>query len=225
MKIEFLYPELTMYGDSFNVKYLQMCADEIEVINTPINSKPYFVSHNVDMVYLGSLSESSQIAVINKLMPYKQRIKELIDGNKIFFVTGSALEIFGKSIKRNNEVIECLNIFDYVSEYDYSVRYHDLYEGEFEDIKVIGFKCQFSKVNNVKEEPLFKTIKGMGNNYDSINEGIRVNNFMASEVLGPLLIYNPLLVKKILKLLGLKEELKYEKDVLESYENKLKGYN
>mgnify|MGYP003294966120 CR=1 FL=1 len=43
MKIEFLYPELTMYGDSFNVKYLQMCSDEIEVINTPINSKPYFV--------------------------------------------------------------------------------------------------------------------------------------------------------------------------------------
>lgn len=225
MKIEFLYPELTMYGDSFNVKYLSMCNSNIEVIETSIDKKPYFVSHKVDMVYLGSLSESSQIAVINKLMPYKDRIQKLIDNNTIFFVTGTGLEIFGKSIKRNNKLIECLNIFDYETEYDYSSRYHDLYEGTFEDLKVIGFKCQFSKISNVKQEPLFKTIKGMGNNFDDVNEGIRFNNFMASEVLGPLLIYNPLLVKKVLGLLGLKDDLKYEKDVLESYENKLKGYN
>lgn len=225
MKIEFLYPELTMYGDSFNIKYLAMCNKRIEVIYTPINKKPYFVSHNVDMVYLGSLSESSQIAVINKLMPYKDRINELIKDDKIFLVTGSAMEIFGKSIKRNNQIIKCLNIFCYETEYDYSNRYHDLYEGEYEDIKIIGFKCQYTTINNVIEKPLFNTTKGMGNSKNSKDEGIRYRNFMASEVLGPLLIYNPLMIKKILKMLYLKQDLKFEKDVMESYENKLKGYN
>lgn len=225
MKVEFLYPELTMYGDSFNIKYLAMCNKNIEVIYTPITKKPYFVSHNVDMIYLGSLSESSQIAVINKLTPYKERIKQLINEDKIFLVTGSAVEIFGKTIKRNDEVIKGLNLFCYETEYDYSNRYHDLYQGEYEDVKVIGFKCQYAKIRNVIEEPLFKTNKGMGNALLNTNEGIRFKNFMASEVLGPILIYNPLMVKKILKLLYLKQDLKYEEDVIESYNNKLKGYN
>lgn len=224
MKIEFLYPELCMYGDSFNIKYLSMCNSNIEVIETKVNDEPYFVNNDVDMIYLGSLSESSQIAVIRKLMPYKNRIVELINANKVFFVTGTGLEIFGKSINRNDELIECLDIFDFETKYDYRTRYHDLYLGKYDDLDIIGFKCQFSYLYNVKETKLFETIKGIGHNKQELSEGIRVNNFIGTNVLGPLLVYNPLLVKRVLKLLGLNEELKYEDDILEAYQNKLKEY-
>ena len=101
MKIEVLYPSVCgLYGDSFNMKYLSECSNSIELINTDIKDTPYFVKHNVNMVYIGSMTERTEEIVIKKLMPYRERIIELIDKGVIFLVTGNATFLFGKSIYR-----------------------------------------------------------------------------------------------------------------------------
>ncbi len=225
MKIEVLYDSVCgLYGDNFNIKYLGMCSNSIEIINTDLNDTPAFLNEEIKMIYIGSMTERTEEVVIKKLMPYRDKIKALIEKGVIFLLTGNAIEIFGESIYRNGKEIEGLNIFDFYTKYDYENRYHELYLGKYKDIKIVGFKSQFSKFYNMNEEPLFKTIKGIGNNKDTSNEGIRKNNFMATTVLGPLLLQNPYFTKEILKLLGLSEELKYEEDIIKAYSVRLKEY-
>lgn len=225
MKIEVLYDNICgLYGDSFNIKYLSMCSDKIEIINTDLNDKPAFLNNDIKMVYVGSMTERTEEIVIKKLMPYRDKIKELIEEGVIFLVTGNAIEIFGESIYRNGKEIEGLNIFNFYTKYDYENRYHELYLGRYKENKIVGFKSQFSKFYNINEEPLFKTLKGMGNDKNTINEGIRYNNFMATTILGPLLIQNPYFTKEILKLLHLSDELKYEDEIVKAYNVRLKEY-
>lgn len=226
MKLEFLFPEICgIYGDAANVKYMAMCDDDIEVINDDFDEEPYFVKHDVDMIYMGAMTEFSQNAVIEKLMPYKNRIKELIDKNVYFVVTYNALEVFGNYIERGNKKIECLGVLDFYSKYDYSIRHNSHFLGKFEDLEIIGFKTQFGMIYDSKEKGLFEITSGTGNNPKDSVEGIRKNNFMGTYLLGPLFIQNPLFVKKLLNNLGIKANLKFEKEILDAYQDRLKGYN
>ena len=117
-KIELLFPELcNIYGESYNVEYLKRSnPDNIEVIETNHRDIPAFVKEGVDMVYLGCTTERKQEIIIEILKPYKERIKELIDKNVIFLITGNSVEIFGNYIKDEDRVIEALGIFDFYSE-------------------------------------------------------------------------------------------------------------
>ena len=64
--------------------------------------------------------------------------------------------------------------------------------------------------------------KGIGINKESKLEGIKKNNFIGTYVIGPILIQNPLLTKKILKMMGQEKEVALEDDVMAAYEERLK---
>lgn len=71
---------------------------------------------------------------------------------------------------------------------------------------------------------LLKLQKEYGINKESLLEGVRVNNFIATYVLGPILVMNPLFTKYILKLLKQEEKLKFEQQVMHAYEIRLKEF-
>ena len=81
MKIEILYPEFcNLNGDMGNMKYLEKCIPEAEIIETSINEKPKFIDQDdISLVYMGTLSERSQEIAIQKLKPYTEKIKEKIE--------------------------------------------------------------------------------------------------------------------------------------------------
>jgi len=112
--IEILFPEFcNLYGDISNMKYLQKCIPEANFIQTSFNEEPTFVKNNVDLIYMGPMTEKMQEKVIEKLKPYKQRIEELIEKNVVFLITGNALEIFGEYIENEDgSKIEALGIFN-----------------------------------------------------------------------------------------------------------------
>ena len=61
-------------------------------------------------------------------------------------------------------------------------------------MKIVGFKSQFTHSyweDGTEASPLFMTERGPGLNPEIKEEGIRLNNFMATYVIGPLLILNP----------------------------------
>ena len=61
MKIEILYPELcTLYGDKGNMQYLKLCLPDAEFVETTLNAKPLFLTEDIDLVYMCSMSEKSQ---------------------------------------------------------------------------------------------------------------------------------------------------------------------
>ena len=196
----------------------------IECIKTALTDTPRFVSEDVNMIYMAPMPESIQELAIKKLEPYKERIKELIDKKVVLLLVGNAVEVFGKYIENEDgSKIEALGLLDLYAKRDMMHRHNSAFIGDFEDIKVIGYKSQFTMIYTDNQENYFaKVEKGIGINKESKLEGIRVNNLIGTYLLGPVLVLNPLLTKKILEMLGVKEpKLKYEADLIDAYQKRL----
>lgn len=230
--IEYLFPEVSnLYGDPFNVKYLEKCilenGVECEIIKDELNKEPFFVKEIPSFAYLGPMTEHSQELVIDRLKPYKERIKELIDKGVIFFITGNAIEVFEERIEcEDGSSIEGLSLFPYNAKRKMFSRYNSLFLGEYEGIKIVGNKSQFThSYGDTRNYPFIKVIRGDGLAPTEAYEGFRENNFMATYLLGPLLPLNPLLTKYVLAKLGISNPvLSYEKEAMKAYEIRLKEF-
>lgn len=221
MIINVMYPAVTsLYGDSFNVEYLKKAVKDCQVIYTSFNEKPYFVDHDIDMFYIGSMMERYQKIIIEKLKPYKERIIELIEDGVIFLCTGNSFEIFGQRIDK----VEALNIFDFYSEINYDHHHNSCFLGDFEKMEMVGFKSCFSYTSNNKND-FIKVKKGYGFKDNQFNEGIRYKNFFGTYLIGPLLVLNPDFSEYLLKILKVEYKLPYDEAIKEAYKIRVKEYN
>lgn len=228
MKIEILFPEFcNLYGDSCNVTYLKQSLPEAEFIYTSYEQEPAFVSQEVQFIYMGTMTESAQEAVIQKLKVYKKQIEKSIENHVVWLVTGNAIEVFGEYIEKEDGTrIEGVSLFPVHAKRDMMHRHNSLFLGKIEDIEVIGFKSQFSMLYGNNEENYFLEVeKGIGICPKSKLEGIRKHNFFATYVLGPILIVNPKFTKWLLQKAGIENpELAYEEDAMKAYEIRYKEF-
>ena len=76
MKIEILYPEIAnLFGDLANIKYMMASIPSCKVVGTDLNSRPAFLdSGDVDLVYMGTMTENNQIVAMEHLEPYNHLI-------------------------------------------------------------------------------------------------------------------------------------------------------
>lgn len=228
--VEFILPEFTnIYGEAYNMTYLKSCSDEIEIKLTNHNEKPYFVDNHVDMVYMGCMTEEKQELALEYLRPYRQNIQNEIDKGTLFLITGNALECFGNEISgddvisKKEKTIQGLGLFPFKSvRYMNRDRHNSQFIGEFEGMTLLGHRSQFSFSYGDFISPFIEIKEGIGMNPDTKQEGIRKNNFFATYSLGPFLILNPDFTKYILKKIGLEGELKFEKEIQEAYEYRLR---
>lgn len=236
MKIEVLFPEIcNLYGELENVRFLAKSCEDIELAETHINDEPLFVTGKPDLIYMGTMTESAQLIVIEKLTPYKERIAELIEKGAVFLITGNALEVFGKRIEDvDGTVVDCLGLFDTTARRDMMNRFNSLYIGDFSsgdasEMKIVGFKSQFTHSywnDGADVKPLFMTGRGPGLNPDIKEEGIRVNNFMATYIIGPLLVLNPPFARYILELCGIEDPvMTFEEAAEDAYEARVAEYS
>ena len=225
MKIEILFPEFcNLFGDMYNMKYLKMCLPDAEFIETALDAIPRFANEDVNLIYLGPMTENTQEKVIEKLLPYKGRIEELIEKNVVFLFTGNAIEVLGKYIENEDgSKVEGIGIFDVYSKRDMMHRHNSYLIGKFEGIEIVGFKSQFTMMYGDNSDSYFIEVeKGVGINKESKFEGIRKKNFIGTYILGPLLILNPLFTKKVLEMMGTDSKVALEDDVMAAYEARLK---
>lgn len=229
MKIEILYPEFcNLNGDMGNIKYLKRCLPEAEVIETAIDQEPSFLSQeDIALVYMGTLSERSQEIVIKKLMPHKEAVKQKIEAGQLFLFTGNSVEVLGNYIENEDgSKIEALGIFNVYAKRDMLHRHNSFFLGTYEDIEILGFKSQFTMLYGDNSNNYLAEVQmGIGINPESKLEGIHQNNFIATYVIGPLLILNPYFTLKLLKMMGVdKPKLAFEEEVLKAYEVRLKKF-
>ena len=228
IKIEVLFPEFgNLYGDMGNINYLEKCIPNAEIVKTSIDDEPAFLNEKINLIYLGPLTERKQEIIIEKLQPYREKIEEEINKGTPFLFTGNAVEILGKSIENEDGTsIEGLGIFDFLTKRDMLNRFNCLVLGKYEDIKIVGFKSQFTKLYGNNEDNYFINCEmGIGFNNENSKEGIKKNNFIGTHIIGPILILNPLLTLKLMKTMGIEEpKLAFEKDVIEAYNIRLKKF-
>ena len=227
MKIEILYPELcNLYGDLMNAEYLARSCGA-QVIKTALNDRPKFLDENVELVYLGGTTERGQEIVRDRLRPLLSGIEERNASGGVTLVTGNALEIFGESITdETGRKTDMLGLFPVECRRDMMHRYNSLYLGRFKDMDIVGFKSQFGHSYGDDVDGLFETVRGDGLNPGERAEGIRQGNFMATYVLGPLIVLNPPFAKYILRLMGVEEpELVFEEAAMDVYNTRLKEFS
>ena len=236
MIIEVLFPEVAnLYGDLGNIEYitrsLEACGKKCEVIDTDLYTRPAFADRDdIDLIYMGPVTEKGQIRVIDSLKPYKERIGELIGKGQHFFLTGNAMEAFGEYIEceKDGPHIECLGLLPFHTEQRMMGRTSSFWVGQYDGLDVVGYKSQFTHIYPDSEgavDNLFTTEKGEGLNTDFKGEGIRKGNLAGTYLLGPLFVLNPKLMSKYLSELGIEGCTPlYEEAAMEAYQKRLDEY-
>lgn len=228
MKVEILFPEFcNLFGDMSNMRYLKKCLPGAEFLETPLDAEPRFLSEPMDLVYLGPMTERTQERVIEKLLPFREKLKSLIDGGSVFFFTGNALEILGSHIEtEDGRRIEGLGLFPLFAKRDMMHRHNSTFLGTFQEKELMGFKSQFTFAYPEGElTGLFPVKKGVGLNPKCAFEGVRSHNFFGTYLLGPLLLLNPDFTRYLLSCMGAKaHEIAFPEEMEAAYEARLKDF-
>lgn len=212
---------LNLYGENGNVRYLKEKLEEqdlkVNIDKVSLNSKIHFDKY--DIFYIGSGSETNFKLVLEDLKQYKDEIKNAINKKKFFISTGNSLDLFGKKILLNNgQELRGLGIFNYES-YEVSERIigEQLYYSNDIEKKIIGFQNRQTILKNFQSN-LFNVLAGTGFDKDKNTEGFRNKNFIATYLIGPLLVRNPYFTDYLIKQLMTQLKQKYtEKDFDYSY--------
>lgn len=230
MIVEHLYPDAAnLYGDPFNVTLLRMSRPEARIIETRLGDTPAFVKRDdVDLVYLGSMTEEAQRTVATKLGEHRTRVLELTAAGKWFLFTGNALDLVGEQVTNPDMGYEFpgLAMFPFVTVLKMFSRVHNRMFTTVGDLPVVGYRSTFS----------YHTLRGTQRGVDwqfghvmrgqglatGLGEGARRNNFIATEIIGPLLVTNPLFTKRMLLAIGGGDaSLLHETALLAAYEARL----
>lgn len=229
MKIEVLFPELcNLFGDLFNVKYLQACLPQAQRIDTPLTGEPLFLKEAPSLIYMGPMSERSQEKVIAQLRPCQDRLEELIANGTAFLLTGNAMEVLGDWIENEDgSRIQGLGLLPVTAKRDMMHRHNSVFLGQWQGEEVIGFKSQFTMAQPGGEaQGLFQVKKGVGLNKSCGFEGLRRGNLFATYVLGPVLVLTPGFAKSVLEAMGAGEaELAYGEAAREAYRQRVRDFH
>lgn len=229
MVVEILFQEVCgLYGDSQNATYLQATLPDAEFVYTRLTDTPYFLAHDPDFIYIGCMSESTQRRVIEKLLPLKERIEALIDAGTPILATGNASEIFAKHIDYVTEGLQAdgLGIFDLTVRTDLFQRYNGMVLGAFENMKIVGFRSQFSFLYGNNEDCYFqKCIRGDGIHPGSKLEGMRKNNLFCTQLIGPILPLNPLFCEYLIGLCGIEAKAAFRESAMDAYHQRLMEFS
>ena len=228
MTVEILFQEVCgLYGDSQNPVYLQKTLPDARFIFTGLNDTPYFAENTPDLIYIGCMSESVQRRVIEKLLPLKERIQALVEQGCVFLATGNAGEIFAGKIEYITEeiTVDGLGFFDLTVKTDLFHRYNGKVLGKVGGIDVVGFRSQFSFLYGDNSDCYFlECERGCGIHKGSTLEGMRRNNLICTQLLGPLLPLNPLLCEYLIGLTGHQAQAAFRQSAMDAYETRLKEF-
>lgn len=222
MVFEALYSDLYgLYGEAGNLRYLTACCPEARVLDTRGNRAPAFLTEQVDLVYLGAMSERNQELALERMRPHREAIRARIEEGLTILATGNALELFGREIWEGAQRTPALDIFPYSTRRDMRHRHNSMFLGRFQNLDIVGYKSQFSKADIW--QPLFTVTGGFGTDLQGREEGVHYKNFYGTYLLGPFLVLNPPFTKHLLSTLGWTAPLAFEQEALEAYQYRLEG--
>lgn len=219
--ILWLYDDLLdLYGDSGNIllvkKRLLQSGASVNIVTKSIYDTIDYA--DINMVYVGAGKAKNLVRAAKHFIKYKKDTLKAIEDGVVFFVTGNARLLFGKSfVMPNGEVIEGIELFAYTARETGNVFISDVVAHLVDDVstKTYGFINRTAHIDDNDSNFLFAVEKGAGDNeYSKEYEGNHYKNYFGTWQLGPVLVKNPELLKKILSLVAPQLPLDYD-DTLE----------
>ncbi len=229
MEIEVLFPEYcNLFGDLYNVNYLQKCLPEVQRVDTPVSGEPLFLTKTPALIYMGPMSERSQEKVLQKLRPHRQRLAQLIEDGTVFLLTGNAGEVFGSYIENEDgSRLEGLGLLPLHARRDMMHRHNSIFLGEYQGKEIMGFKSQFTMAwPEEGAQGLFSVKKGVGLYKGCPFEGLRQGNLFCTYLLGPVLLLDPCFAQSLLDAMGAAHaELAFGPEMEAAYAQRLKDFH
>lgn len=222
MTIEIMYPGFLLYGDRGNVEFLERTFPEADFVCTNINDEPYFLTEDPALIYMGPMTEANLAAVTDHLLPYRQRLRELIEKGTFFLVVNTALEIFGQYTELTDGTrLKTLELFPFHSKRNMRARHDIAVLGTFRHFRIMGYDARFTEQYGNEEMPFLTVERGYGFSKKSRLEGIHYRNFFGTNLLGPILVMNPPLIKYFRQELAGDDRIPFELYMKDAYENRL----
>lgn len=177
-----------------------------------------------DLVYSGTGQIRHVKKILEDLHKKMDDINKAIENKTIFFLVGTSFYLFGDSYKiENKEEFKTLKILPHKTIIRNSLKRKvgviKISSNLDKKNDIIGFENNNAEIIGV-DYPLGEVINGNGNDFLGKHEGYFKNNFICTNIIGPVLPRNPeftdFLIKKSLE----KKYGKIELEVLDdSYEN------
>ena len=227
MKIEIIYGELAnLLGEHGSQELLRRSFGEDSLIRTPFPDRPAFMDQDVDLVYMGPMTERTQRLVLEHWRKDKEAFRQAIDRDVVLFLAGNALDLVGRTIRYvGRETVEALGLYPFDTVCQPYDRFNQVVSGFFDSMPVMGFRSQFTThTGDAGAFPLLRITRGRGMNADTQVEGIRDRNFFATDLLGPFLILNPDFTRLLFKEAGFSGELPFEEQMRKAAEIRFQDF-
>ncbi len=205
MKVEILFPEIcNLCGDLMNIRYLRQSCPQLDIVETDLKSRPRFLDEDIALVYLGSTTEKGLSLIVEALTPVKEELLSKLDEGQLMLVTGNALDALGQYAQDDQGWrLDGLGLLPTHAEYHMMQRHNSFYLGKFGDMDIVGFKSLFGHTYGFPSgDALFTTVKGVGRNETTTEEGWQKKNLLVTYLTGPLLVLNPPFAAYLLEKMG-----------------------
>ena len=214
VRILWMYHDLLdLYGDSGNLLVLSRRLSEMgvetELERATLGDTPDFSSYN--LVYFGSGKARNLAAASVHLLSLRESVREAIARGTLFLVTGNSRLMLGRSFRdeKSGREYEGLGLFDYTGVETGDVFISDVICCEYDSTeKVYGFINRTSYIEGNKGPYWFETLRGAkdadrpgttpGAPKPGDGEGNLTDGVWSTWLLGPLLVKNPHLCRKLL---------------------------
>ena len=216
IRILHLYHDLlNLYCEYGNIsilkKHLEDQGEEVTVEKKSIGDD--FSFEDYDFIYSGAGMESNTMVALKDLKKRKDSLKKAIDLNKHILFTGSSYELLGESIDEE----EGLNLIPVSVSHTDKRLSGDVIVKSSEFGELVGF---INKSTQIKQnDGLFEYVfKDEGLKNEAVKEGYRLNNLISTEIIGPILVKNPVFLNYFVKSLAhnyVKKEYYYEEKAYE----------
>ena len=190
IKILHLYADLlNLYGEYGNVtilkKHLEDQKEEVSVYKAGLFEEIDF--NEYDFIYSGSGLESNLKVALKDIKRHKKSLVEAINHNKFILFTGNSYELLANKVDEE----EGLKITDMeVKHLDKRISGDVIVKNKIFG-ELVGFINKSSQISS-KEKGIFEYVfKDEGLIGESDSEGYLQNNFLATELIGPILVKNP----------------------------------
>ena len=216
MKIKILHifdDLMNLYGEYANVEVLKKYLTDLgyEVQSDTLHLYEERDISGYDFYYMGAGTERKQKLALSQLTKYRETLQKVCNEHKVLLFTGNSFELLGdRIIDADGKEYEGLHIGSFVSTQGKKRITGDAL-AEFNGSLLVGFINKCSRTTGV-ENPLFKLTMGYGNETDRGEEGFRKNRCFGTQMTGPLLVKNPVMLKAIAELLvgEISAEVPYE---------------
>lgn len=219
MKLNLLhfYPDLmSLYGSYANVLLLKRHLEDLGNTVTVVSVRPGEEADiaGADFLFMGAGTERCQKAALADFARFGGAVKEAASSGTAMLFAGTAMELLGGTVTDDaGKTYDGIGLGSFTAVQGKRRFVGDVYgTTDLYAPPVVGFMNKCAVISGVETPLLTACAMGFGNEKERGPEGFHLNNVLASELTGPLLVKNPLMLGAVIASI-------YEKHSMELPEN------